>query len=462
MPEESQGSWGRLADLALPALALGTSLVGRSDSNANSSLLLLFRMMEAHREHAQKQQAAQGMARVLGTDPSMPAENQVALWNALTTRMGAERLAEKERLTAAEAATTRGAHGQIASLASQVDTELPEVLRPQAAAMAGVAARDVGTQTAFDKLLTAIETSGKNLAQAQAAGRGYETVTDYPEIVARQTPVTAPLPVSSLVARQPSDQPYSLGAAMSPLSLPAMKLTTVPPDVGAAQEYIYKTGAPTEKTAPGIEAMFGLTPGGLIGSQEAARTLAAPVHAPFTHEVTDAEGNVQTVMSWIDPAGKPQSKVIGTFPRAGKPERPERPQEHEYRQSLALVAEGQPDNPLVMAAHKKLSPEVAREVLQTYRQAEQQTSPAVAAGVIKHQVDLLDEGIKRLDRIIADEKSGDRAKHDATVERRELVIRRDAKNQLFDLFVPQVAPPSSPQGPIRINVKKLREGGVVP
>ena len=443
MAEPAEGSWGRLADLALPALALGTSLFSRSDStNTPYSLALLFRMMEAQRERAQEQAGAASTARVLGemgfkADPSMTSANQIALANARSTQINAERQAEKERQLAAEAALTRGAHGQIASLAAQVPTELPEVLRPQAAAIASAAARDPATQTAFDKLLTAIEGSQKRLTAARAETAGYETVTDYPAITAPRRPATAPLPVSSEVARQPREEPYSLfapGEDMAPVSLPAMSLKTVPPRVGDFGEYVYQHGPTTLATAPGREAMFGLKPGKLIGSREAARTLAAPVHAPFFMKEENVAGDVMPFMGQITPEGKPTIERFEPLKGIAKPQRPERPQEHEIRQSLMLVAQGQPENPLVMKAHRGLSKETARVGLQMFRRAEQETSPQLSAGVLKVQMDKADTAIKRLDGIIGSETSSPRDKVEAGLQRRELVDRRNVLSSLFDVF----------------------------
>ena len=164
-------------------------------------------------------------------------------------------------------------------------------------------------------------------------------------------------------------------------------------------------------------------------------------------------------MAYISPAGVPTSTRLPTEEGVAKPQRPERPQEHEIRQSLMLVAQGHPDNPLVMKDHRGLSKETARVGLQMYRRAAQETSPQLSAGVLKIQMDKADTAIKRLDGIVGSSTSSPRDKVEAGLQRQELVDRRNVLSSLFDVFAtPGVLPEdiSTPENAIDIAPFKAR------
>ena len=419
------------SDIAAALAPLALMATGGRNSQAPQMLALLASLSKGREDRAldaaklaREQASAGAMARIFGeaglqVDPAMTGSDLAHSVTAQIAMSNAKRAQEKEQIAAAEAATTRGAHGKIASLTSQVGTELPDVLGRQASGLAGVATRDAGTHTAFKELMTAIADSKKRLADAQAAGRPYETVTDY-EAAGVPQPVTV--------------GGYSLGEQGTEPLLPEMKLKTVTPNVAAAQEYLYQTGPSTEKTAPGIEAAFNLTPGGLIGSREAARTLNAPVHAPFFEtKQHNAAGDVTPFAGYITPEGKPTIERFEPLKGIATPQRPERPQEFEHKKSLTLIAEGQPTHPDVRAAYRGMSPAVAHNVLQTWRAADQQVNPSLAAAVIQSQIRELDAGLLKAEAAITAAKTA-RAKLKATMKRDEILTLRDGKRSLLDHF----------------------------
>ena len=466
MPDATQGSWGRLADLALPALALGTGIFSRPDSNAPYSLALLFRMIEAQRERAQEQAGAAAAARALGemglkADPSMTAANQVALANAQIVLASAKRQTEKEARAVAEELRGRQVHGQMAGVQARIGQELPDVLTAELAKLAPDVGRTAELKTGFGQTLTDIRESAKRLETARALARPFEETTTVD--LAPRVGQVPPGPAVSLSAGEdlPMPVPEGLTFGVGPLEGAPMSLTTVPENVHALQRLVMATGAaPTPEQA---HALFNIPLSQYPGGAKALTEQVKPPYRPETFFATGPTGTVTPIITQTDPRTGQPVTITGTAQvGAGTPQKPERPAAHELAQSLGFVILGQSDK--AMKEHQGLSVDQAQRLRTIIAQADQQVTPQLAASVLSLQIEDLDEGLKRLDSKIGAAKS-DRERMTLETERTQRKIERDAlKSALRRYATPgplSANPPPAPAGATRIDPSRLREAGII-
>lgn len=402
---------GQALGVILPLAALGAGIARPSTAPAFANLSgELYRQdaAAARRADAEEERAGRGalashLSRLypdVAFDPMLPTSSQMGLANLYDARARTIADVEQKRRESAERQRVGRAYGSIAEARGRVGQELPDVLRSTATALGAEAGNDPGTREAHKDLLAKIDESAARLASASALARPFEETEDV-EITPQPAPEAQALRETLQTFGGEGGEPeYSLG--VGPLSVPPIRMTTVPDNVHALQRHIMQTGqVPTEKTAEGLASQFGLPMRSLPGGTEAARAAIAPKHAPSETTTQDAQGNVYRVVTWMDPDTNQPRVQVHQLGRIGQPQQPPSYNQAEIINSLEAIITGHGQS---LPIHQGHTPQSASEVREVFMRAQGQSSPQLAANIISLQMETTQERIKQLNLIAQDDQ----------------------------------------------------------
>lgn len=353
--QAGQGDRAGFSDV-IAALAPLALLAAPNNPQAPHILAVLASMSNRRDERTRETEANAATARqieALGgkSDPSIPAPNQIALFNA-------QRSFEHDQREQADKTRSRGVFGTIADITSQLQTDTPsDVIQGRVAGLTGTPGFGTEHQAPFDALIKRKADREKREAMARGLEAPFakkETFTfepPPPPLFPSSVTKTDPTLRTIFDAEPPPPPPFTLGVDMKPKLPSPITQTRTPDEVLPLSEEVMASGAlPTPERAElaGVDlAKFPMsaknrlehetakrqsafmsalsempmaTPrdraqaaetARRLGLMEVAKNLMAglPAEQLVTKDFTDEGGNVTQIVTRVDPITNSVTKV---------------------------------------------------------------------------------------------------------------------------------------------------------